>query len=174
MQRYFIRWFATALVVAVLGAPGAAFAKVGVGDRVRDFVAAKDGQGKRVKLKKYRKKIVVLTFGASWCKPCKSELPAWDKVAVKYKAKGVVVIAMNIDKDLAKGKAFMAKAKLKAMRAVYEPEGASVESFEPPTMPTTYIIDGNGIVRHVHTGYRSGDEKGLAKQLDKLLAKKSK
>ena len=76
---------------------------------------------------------------------------------------------MNIDKDKAKGKAFMKKAKLKYMKAGFEAQGATVDSYEPPTMPTTFVIDQRGLVRHVHTGYRAGDAKALAKEIDKLL-----
>ncbi len=163
---------AAAFTLSALVLPAISSAQVDKGDRAAELVAAKDNRGKRVKLRSYRKKIVVLTFGASWCKPCKKELPAWEKLAAKYKGKGVVFLAMNIDKDSAKGKKFMKQANLKAMRAIYEADGATVESYEPPTMPTTYVIDGRGIVRHRHAGYRSGDEKKLAKELDKLLAKK--
>ena len=147
----------------------AAVAGTRAGDRAAEFVQAKDGRGKRVKLKAYRKKVVVITFGASWCQPCKQELPAWDALARKYKSKGVVFLAFNIDKDLAKGKAFIEEAKLRTMRAVYEPKGATVESYDPPAMPTTYVIDGRGLIRDVHAGYRPGDEKKLAKAIDKLL-----
>ncbi|WP_428265411.1 TlpA family protein disulfide reductase [Haliangium sp.] len=164
--------FAAALAALFcLSAGGVAVADVSVGDRAPELVGAKDGRGKRVRLKAYRKKVVVLTFGASWCKPCKKELPAWDKLARRYRDKGVVFLAVNIDKEAGKGKKFMAEAKLKAVRAVFEPTGASAESYDPPTMPTTYVIDGRGVVRYRHKGYRGGDEDELAKQLDKLLGK---
>lgn len=163
--------FASAALAALLtlGSAGLAAADVNVGDRAPELVQAKDGRGKRVKLKGYQGKLVVLTFGASWCKPCKKELPAWDKLARKYK--GVVFLAVNIDKDPAKGKDFIKEAKLGAMQAAYEPDGATVESYEPPTMPTTYVIDGRGVIRYRHEGYRAGDEKELGTRLDALLAK---
>ena len=161
---------AAVFALSLLG-PSLASAKVRQGDRAAEFVGVKDARGKRIKLKQFRKKIVVVTFGASWCKPCKKELPAWEKLAKQYKSKGVVFLAVNIDQDIAKGKAFMQKAKLKAMRAGYEPAGTSVESWDPPSMPSTFVIDQHGIIRWVHAGYRSGDDKKLAKQLDKLLAK---
>ena len=162
---------AAAFLLSTLAIPATASAGIDQGDRAAELVAAKDGKGKRVKLKSYRKKVVVLTFGASWCKPCSKELPAWEKLAKQYKDRGVVFVAVNIDKDTKKGKAFVKKAKLKTMRVAYEPSGATVESYDPPTMPTTYVIDGRGLVRHVHAGYRSGDDKKMAKMLDKLLAK---
>src|SRR5690606_8592394 len=110
---------AVAALVA-LGSAGAAAADVNVGDRAPDLVHAKDGRGKRVKLKSYKGKLVVLTFGASWCKPCKKELPAWDKLARRYKGRNVVFVAVNIDKDAGKGREFIAQARLGAMQAVYE------------------------------------------------------
>lgn len=159
-----------AVFAASIFIPSIASADVRKGDRAAEFVNVKDSRGRRMKLKSYRGKIVVLTFGASWCKPCKKELPAWDKLAVKYKSKGVVFIAVNIDQDLAKGKAFIKKANLKAMRAGFEQTGATADSYEPPTMPTTFVIDKRGLVRDVHKGYRSGDGKHLVKVLDKLLS----
>jgi peroxiredoxin len=158
------------IILATLGVAAPAAADVDVGDRAPELVQAKDGRGKRVKLKAYKGKLVVLTFGASWCKPCKKELPAWDKLARQYKGRGVVFMAVNIDKEPAKGEAFIKDAKLGAMQVAYEPDGATVESYEPPTMPTTYVIDGRGVVRHRHQGYRAGDEKALAAKLDALLA----
>ncbi len=142
-----------------------------VGDRASEFVNAKDERGRRVKLRSYRNKIVVVTFGASWCKPCKKELPAWESLAKRYQNKNVVFLAFNIDQDLGKGKEFMKKASLSAMRAVYEQDGSTVQSYSPPTMPSTYVIDKRGIIRHLHAGYRSGDEKKLAAELDQLLSR---
>lgn len=168
-RRYPLFVSAALAALLTLGSAGLAAADVNVGDRAPELVQAKDGRGKRVKLKGYQGKLVVLTFGASWCKPCKKELAAWDKLARKYK--GVVFLAVNIDKELAKGQGFIKEARLGAMQAAYEPDGATVESYEPPTMPTTYVIDGRGVVRYRHEGYRAGDEKELSAKLDALLAK---
>lgn len=168
-RRYPLFVSAALAALLTLGSAGLAAADVNVGDRAPELVQAKDGRGKRVRLKGYQGKLVVLTFGASWCKPCKKELAAWDKLARKYK--GVVFLAVNIDKELAKGQDFIKEARLGAMHAAYEPDGATVESYEPPTMPTTYVIDGRGVVRYRHEGYRAGDEKELGAKLDALLAK---
>ena len=171
-RRTFVLVAATAVFcLAAVLLPGAGHAGVGEGDRAAELVAAKDSKGRRVKLKSYRDKVVVVTFGASWCVPCKKELPAWEKLARKYKGDGVVFLAVNIDKDIAKGKEFVKRAKLSAMRAAFEPDGGSVESYDPPTMPTTYVIDGRGIVRHLHAGFRPGDDRKLSKMIDGLLAK---
>ncbi len=163
------------LCVALVGALSAshsfsneAEAKVRKGDRASKFVSVKDAAGKTFKLKKYKDRIVVLTFGASWCKPCKKELPAFEKLAKKYDKKKVIFVAVNIDSNLSKGKAFAKKAGLKQVVAVFDPKSSTVESFEPPTMPSTFIIK-RGIVKHVHAGYRDGDIGKLAKLINKEL-----
>ncbi len=153
----------------VLASPQA-FAGAKKGQRAPEFVAVKDMKGRRIKLRSYRRKIVVLTFGASWCKPCKKELPAISKLANKFPK--VKFIAVNIDKSKAKGKAFMRKyVRSRRVRRGLDPNSSTVELFEPPAMPTTYIIGKFGIIRERHKGYRSGDEKSLARKLRKLLAK---
>jgi thiol-disulfide isomerase/thioredoxin len=163
------------LCLALVGALSAghsfaneAEAKVRKGDRASSFVSVKDGAGKTFKLKKYKDRVVVLTFGASWCKPCKKELPAFEKLAKKYDIKKVIFVAVNIDSKLSKGKAFAQKAGLKKVVALFDPKSSTVESYEPPTMPSTFIIK-KGIVKHVHAGYRSGDIPKLEKLINKEL-----
>ncbi len=158
-----------ACCVALLGLGSSrAEAKVRKGDRPSKFVSVKNGAGKKVQLKSYKDRIVVLTFGASWCKPCKKELPAFEKLARKYDTKKVIFLAVNVDSDSSKGKAFMKKAGLKQVYALYDPKSSTVESFDPPTMPSTFIIK-RGIVKHVHAGYRSGDAQKVAKIIDAEL-----
>jgi thiol-disulfide isomerase/thioredoxin len=145
-----------------------AVAKVRRGDRAAAFVKVVDEKGRRVSLKSYRDKVVVLTFGASWCAPCKRELPALEKLAGKYDAKKVAFLAVNIDSKASKGKKFMAQAGLRRVRALYDSAKSTVDSYDPPKMPSIFIIR-RGIVKYVHMGYRKGDEADIAKAIDKEL-----
>ncbi len=145
-----------------------ASAKVRKGDRAASFVAVKNAAGKKVKLKSYKDRVVVLTFGASWCKPCKKELPAFEALAKNYDKKKVIFLAINIDSNKSKGKAFMEKAGLSKVVALFDPKSSTVESWEPPTMPSTFVIK-KGIVKHVHAGYRKGDIGKLKKLINKEL-----
>jgi thiol-disulfide isomerase/thioredoxin len=159
-----------AAVAALAGGAPAARAEVRKGDRVTDFVQVVDGAGRRVSLKRFRDKVVVLTFGASWCEPCKRELPALEKLARRYEQRKarVVFFAVNIDSEPAKGVKFMKQAGLRAVRALYDSRRSTVESYDPPRMPSTYIIRG-GVVRHVHAGFSAGDERALAAAIDGQL-----
>ena len=159
----------TALLLGAVAFSPIAEAKIRKGDRVSKLVGVTDKGKKKVSLKAHKDKVVIMTFGASWCAPCKKELPALEKLAAKYAGKKVVFIAINIDKDRAKGIKFMKEAGLKRVVQAFDTKKSAVDSFDPPTMPTTFIIR-KGVVRHVHTGYRKGDDKAL----DKLIAKELK
>lgn len=169
MNKALHRLFLSALALtALVVLPSMAHAKLGKGDRAPAFVKVVNGAGKKVSLKTYKKQIVVLTFGASWCAPCKKELPAFEKLAKKFDADKVVFLAVNIDKSSSKGKAFMKKAGLKLVKALYDPKSSTVESYDPATMPTTFIIK-RGIIKSVHSGYRNGDDDKLQKVIEKEL-----
>ncbi len=155
----------TVAAAMVLALSGNVDAKVRKGDRVAKLSNVTDGAKKKISLKKHKKKVIVLTFGASWCAPCKAELPALEKLAAKYAGKKIVFIAVNVDKERAAGEKFMKEAGLKKVIAAYDTKKSAVDSFDPPTMPSTFIIR-DGIVRKVHKGYRKGDDK----KLDKLIA----
>jgi cytochrome c biogenesis protein CcmG, thiol:disulfide interchange protein DsbE len=158
-----------ALLVAAAPVSGA-FAGIKQGDRAAEFVQVVDASGKAMSLKRFKDQVVVVTFGASWCEPCKKELPAYEKLAQKYQKRGaaVVFIAVNIDTESAKAKKFMSQARLRAVRAAYDRQKSTVESYDPPKMPSTFVIK-RGIVKHVHAGYQSGDENKLAAIIDREL-----
>lgn len=160
---------ATAVASLLVAAPLAG-AEVRKGDRAADFVQVVDGAGKRVSLKSFRDQVVVVTFGASWCEPCKRELPAMEKLARRYQKQRarVVFLAVNIDNEIAKGKRFMQQAGLRAVRAIFDSQKSTVESYDPPKMPSTFIIRG-GVVRHVHAGFSAGDEAAIGAAIDGQL-----
>lgn len=166
-RRLFAPLFAL-LALALVAAP--ASAGVRKGDRAPDFVQVTDARGKRVSLDEYKDRVVVLTFGASWCPPCKKELPALEKLARRYakKDKKVVFIAVNIDTKKAKGRRFVKELGLKRVHTVFDPKKSTVESYDPPKMPSVFIIK-RGIVKHVHAGYSSGDAKKLDKRIEREL-----
>ena len=175
MSALFHRLLSLLLIVAFLG--GVAHADgVGVDDRAPELDgSARTASGKEITLKDRQGGWVLVTFGAKWCKPCKKELPAWDKLAKKLKGK-VLFVAVNINNKKADGVKFMKGLKIKHMLVVYSPQSSTTSANNyvgdedgEPVFPTTFVIDPKGIVRHVHKGYHKGDEKKLAKTIDKLL-----
>jgi peroxiredoxin len=162
---------AAACALVVAAAPQAS-AGVRTGRRAPDLEGAARASGAPVRLDRFRGKWVVLTFGASWCGPCKNELSAWQRLAAGFRKRKarVVFVAVNIDEDQRKGARFMKRLGLRDVCVLFDPALRAVARYDPPKMPTTYVIDPTGVVRHIHPGYKRGDEKRLAARLDKLLA----
>jgi thiol-disulfide isomerase/thioredoxin len=157
------------LSLAFLASP--AFAdELKVGDRLAEFDTAVDAGGKSFKVKPI-KGWKLLTFGAKWCKPCAKELPAWDKLAPQWKEK-VAFIAVDLDDEIADGKAFHKKLKLKNMTLVYlSPDSAIAAKYGSDHMPTTVLADPQGVIRYIRGGFEKGDVDGEVKKMKETLAK---
>jgi thiol-disulfide isomerase/thioredoxin len=160
-----------AAVLALLALAGTAHADdLKVGDRLAELDSAKDVSGHAFKVKAI-KGWRVLTFGASWCKPCAKELPAWDKIAPDYKGK-VTFIAVDLDGDIATGKEFHKKLKLANMTLTYlNPDSAVAAKYGSDHMPTTVLADPEGVIRYIRGGFEKGDVDGEVKKMKEQLAK---
>jgi thiol-disulfide isomerase/thioredoxin len=159
------------VAILLLASTGLAHAEVKKGDKYVEL-DAKTGAGKHFRLKDMAGKWVLFTFGASWCEPCHKELPAWDKVAPKLAGK-VLFVAVNINNKLEEGKQFVDSLKLKHVFPVFLPDEDSpaIKAYDPERMPSTFVIDPDGVVRLVQYGYHNGDEDALAKTLGELIKK---
>ncbi len=144
-------------------------AEVKVGDPFVELDAQSAG-GKKFRLKDMAGKWVLYSFNASWCEPCKKELPAWDKLAPKFGGK-VLFVAVNINNKLDEGKQFLTSLGLRHMFPVFLPDENSpaLKAYDPDHMPSTFVIDPKGIVQLVELGYDKGDEDKLSAKLTELI-----
>lgn len=164
--------FATALVTIFVMSSvslSTAEAKLNVkeGD---DFPALKvmDFPGKaKVTAAKYKGKVVIVDFWASWCEPCKIELPALNKLHKKYKGK-LVVIGVNVDDNLNEARAFL-KDHPVGFDLVFDKGQKNSESLGIQKMPTSFILSGGKIVK-IHEAFREGDDKKIDAEIKKLLS----
>ena len=133
---------------------------------------AKTAAGKHFRLKDMAGKWVLYTFGASWCEPCHKELPAWDKIAPKLGGK-VLFVAVNINTDEKEGRTFVDSLKLKHVFPVFlsDEDSPAMKAYDPAKMPSTFVIDPEGVVQIVQYGYHKGDEDQLARTLADLTKK---
>lgn len=129
-----------------------------------------DLAGKPVSLATLRGKVVLVDFWASWCKPCREELPVLEALHKKYAAEGLVIIGVNVDKDVAAARKFLQENKLNLSFALANDAQHKVaESYAPPTMPSSYLIDREGKVRFVHEGFRASDAAKMEAEIKQLL-----
>jgi peroxiredoxin len=133
-------------------------------------IGLKDLSGKPVNAASLAGKVVVIDFWATWCAPCREELPVLQKLYKKYGAQGLVVVGVSVDKDADNIKQFMQKMPL-SFPIVHDAAHAVSGKYAPPRMPSSYIVDRKGIVRYVHGGYRAEDAADFEKQIQGLLSK---
>lgn len=139
------------------------------GGSVPDF-SLKKIDGSTFKLSDYLgKKIILIDFWATWCKPCKKLLKKLNKIHHDYKDK-VEVITISTDDASAFSKVeSYIKGKRYSFMALLDPDSSVSRIFNPSQkLPFTLIIDKKGNIAYTHTGYMPGYEKELIKKIEKL------
>jgi cytochrome c biogenesis protein CcmG, thiol:disulfide interchange protein DsbE len=112
-------------------------------------------------------KVVIVDFWATWCQPCKQSFPAYQKLARQMSGE-LVVVAISQDDDT-KGIAGFVSETGVDFPVVWDDGKAVAKSYDPPTMPTAFVVDKSGIIRFVHVGYHAGDEVTLEAEVRSLL-----
>jgi len=126
--------------------------------------------GETLKLSAFRGKVVLLDFWASWCVPCQEELPLLNDMAGRLSSKGIEFIGVSIDEEKADAERFLEQKKSWSLKLGHDPEQAGAKLFNPPKMPTSYVIDRQGVVQHVNAGFERDDVKKVEAQLTAAAA----
>ena len=157
----------TALVLGALAVTAPALAA----DKASDFTL-RDMDGAEVKLSRYAGSVVVLSFWATWCGPCKIEMPHMDAMYKAKKDQGLVVLSISSDdaRTSSQVKPYIKKMGY-GFTVLLDKDSTVTGTYNPQkTLPYTVIIDRAGNVAHVHSGYNPGDELEIQKIVDGLLA----
>jgi peroxiredoxin len=107
---------------------------------------------REIGLGKFKGKVVLLNFWASWCAPCQEELPELEKIYRKYQERGFEVIGVNIDKKQANAEKFVRRFGL-TFPVMLDPESAVVGEYRAHAMPMSYLIDQEGVIRQLFFGF---------------------
>jgi cytochrome c biogenesis protein CcmG/thiol:disulfide interchange protein DsbE len=144
------------LVLFVLMSTGSACA-VSKDQIAPDFIL-EDLDGNKISLSDFEGKVLFLNFWATWCPPCRAEIPDFIEVYDMYKDKGLAIIGISVDRISPKKVADFAQKN----RMNYPVAMATGELFRdypsPSAIPTTVVIDGNGKIRHKKVGLMSKEE----------------
>ena len=136
-------------------------------DAPLDFTG-KTLDGKNLRLQEQRGNVVMLNFWASWCGPCRKEMPLLETLQKKYQRIGFVLIGVNVDEDTEAAKRFLADVTT-SFPMVLDNKGDISKLFNVDAMPTSIFIDRSGKIRDIHKGYKAGDEKAYEKIIKKLI-----
>jgi len=132
-----------------------------------DFTLKSTAQ-KNLRLKEQRGKVMLINFWATWCGPCRQELPELDRIQLQFAKAGFGLFAVSVDEDARKAEAMMRQLGLK-ITVLHDQDKQVARRYAVDAMPATIIVDRKGVVRHVHRGYRAGYEKIYEKQIRELL-----
>ena len=141
--------------------------KVKVGERAPDFTLP-SLDGPNLRLQEQRGRVVMINFWATWCGPCRVEMPHLARLYEKYRGSGFTVLAVNIDEDPHKA-ASLAKQLGMRFPVLLDTEKKVSRLYDLSTMPSSVLVDRDGRVRYIIRGYRDGYEETYDKQIRELL-----
>ncbi len=154
--------------LASLAATTAVLASLGlVGSPAPDFTLKSRG-GANLRLSEEIGNVVMVNFWATWCGPCRQEMPMLDEIYERYQPAGFQLLGVNIDDDSGKAER-MATDLGVSFPLLFDNDKTVSRLYDVRAMPVTVLIDRDGVVRHVHHGYRPGFEDAYIAQVRDLL-----
>lgn len=126
--------------------------------------------GETVALQNLRGKVVLLNFWATWCGPCRQELPELARLQEKFRQRGLMVVAVTVDNEVENVQAFLKKYDVK-LQALWDKKKKVADAYAVEKMPSSYLLDRNGVVRFIHRGYTPEALKRIEAEIDDLLDK---
>jgi len=146
---------------------GAAVAALAPSASAPDFTLRTMG-GPNLRLQEQRGRVVMVNFWATWCGPCRQEMPQLNKLYEKYRASGFQLLGVNVDDDARNAADVATKLDLK-FPVLLDTDKVVSHLYDLSTMPSTVLIDRDGRVRYVHRGYVGGTEELYERQIRELL-----
>jgi len=122
--------------------------------------------GKTIDVSAYKGRVLLLDVWASWCDPCKQELPVLNEMARRLKSQGIDILAVSVDQERANVDKFLRTHGGRwSLTVAHDPHGAIAETLQPDKMPTSYVVDRAGIVRYVNAGFVPADASTIEQHL---------
>ncbi len=154
----------TLMVAGLLATPALAVAPAGPAPKFQLTSMA----GKPISLESLKGQVVMINFWASWCGPCREEMPVLEKLYTKYKPMGFTMIGVNVEPD-SKLAAEWLKATPVTFPILFDTKSEVSKLYQVSSMPSTVIVDRKGNLRWMHRGYKAGAENEYLDQIRALV-----
>lgn len=128
----------------------------------------KSRSGENLRLEDLRGEVVMLNFWASWCGPCRQEMPHMDDIEKEFRDYGFRVLAVNVDQRREDAEEFLDTMPVD-FAILWDHDSQVSERYDVQAMPTTVMIDRDGQARYVHHGYQPGYEDDYRAQIRELI-----
>ena len=155
------------IFVSLVIALGIISTSVNAADKAPDFTLKSNG-GDNLRLAEQRGNVVMLNFWASWCGPCKQEMPLLDELHKRYSRAGFTIIGVNVERDPEDAKRVLRDIPV-SFPVLFDTESSVSKLYDVSAMPTTVMIDRDGNIRHLHKGFKPGFENEYRKQIKQLI-----
>jgi len=162
---------ATALTLAGFAAgspPPADAAEPSIRGKPAVDFALKAVAGQNVRLSEHLGEVVVLNFWATWCGPCRQQMPRLDQLHATYRSAGLVLLGVNVDDDTEEAAEFVRTLGL-GYPVLLDPRKSVAPLYDVDALPMTVLVDRAGVVRYVHYDYSPAIEKQYVSELRQLL-----
>jgi peroxiredoxin len=154
------------LVIGIIAASSLASSGM-EGQPAPDF-ALKSATGENMRLSEYRGDVVMINFWATWCGPCRQEMPLLDELYSRYQRVGFNLLGVNIDDDSRRAMQMVDELGVN-FPVLFDARKQVSKLYAVEAMPVTVLVDREGNVRHVHHGYKPGYEEKYLDQIRSLL-----
>jgi len=138
-----------------------------IGSSAPDFTL-KDLDGRNVTFSSFRGKAILLNFWATWCPYCRQERASLNSLYKKYKSRDFQIVAVSVDRSAMKVKKFLQDNPSEFI-ILSDPEREAAAPYNVTGLPTSYLIDRGGVVRHKYIGMKDWSGNGSLKQIEALL-----
>lgn len=152
------------LLALVVNSTGAA---VNENSAAPDFVL-KSRNGHNVRLSELRGQVVMINFWATWCGPCRQEMPLLETLYQRYKKLGFTLLGVNVEENSRPAANFLKDVPV-SFPVLFDSRNDVSKLYKVSGMPSTVIVDRDGKVRFAHTGYVPGDESKYSQMVRKLV-----
>ncbi|HLF97203.1 MAG TPA: TlpA disulfide reductase family protein [Methylococcaceae bacterium] len=164
-----MRKTATAVCAALALAFHSSVQGIETGRSVPNCRLAPLGAEQEQELHQYLGKVLYVDFWASWCGPCAQSFPFMNDLAGDLQSGGLQILAVNLDENREDAQAFLAQRPAN-FTILADAGGKCAQDFGVQAMPSSYLVDRQGVVRHVHMGFRSGEAQEFRALVEELLA----
>ncbi len=124
--------------------------------------------GNNLKLSEMTGNVVLINFWASWCGPCREEMPLLNDLHKKYEPLGFTVLGVNVEEDAKNARGFLKNFPVD-FPVLLDNKNQVSKKYNVIAMPTTVVVDRDGNMRFLHQGYKPGDEEKYRKMVKKLV-----
>ena len=145
-----------------------AVAKAEVLEGMAPDFTLKSRSGENVKLSEHRGEVVMINFWASWCAPCRQEMPLLEEMYKKYSDLGFVLLGVNVEEDSSKATELLRDIPV-SFPVLYDNKNEVTKLYKVVAMPSTVMVDRDGNMRYLHRGYLPGYEAEYIKQIKELV-----